>query len=219
MSEPEEQPSTTSVVLVDDHAMMRAGIRRVLAEHPRFEVVAEAADTRTALEKVEIKRPDLVILDLALGEESSLSVLPDMLRKSKLSKVLILSMYDDVEHVQAALAAGAHGYLLKDSAEHELIDALDMLLAGDQYVHPALGARLARAAMSGPSDPLTEREREVARLLALGHTNQEISDQIYLSVRTVETHRAHIMTKLNLHSRADLVQWALDQKLIGNTKL
>ena len=215
MTEAEQGAGIVSVVLVDDHAIMRSGLRRLLAEETGFEVVAEAADSRSALEKVEIKRPDIVVLDLALGDENALDVLPDLLSKSAASKVLILSMYDDAEHVTAAFAAGAHGYLLKDSAEHELIDAIKTLMRGEQYVHPTLGVRLARAALQGPTDTLTEREREVIKLLALGHTNQEIAATIFVSVRTVETHRAHVMGKLNLHSRAELVQWALEHKLIG----
>jgi two-component system response regulator NreC len=205
------------VVLVDDHAIVRSGLRRLLEEEQDIEVVGEAADSALALEKVEVTRPDIVVLDLALGEENSLDVLPTMLHKSRDSRVLILSMYDDAQHVKDALAAGAHGYLLKDAADSELVDAIHILHSGEQYIHPTLGARLLRASMEGPTDPLTDREREVTRLLALGHTNQEIAETIFVSVRTVETHRAHIMAKLRLNSRAELVQWALDQKLIGQS--
>lgn len=212
-----EDAAPIRVVLVDDHAIVRSGLRRVLADAEGIEVVAEAGDSYTALEKVEVTRPDIVVLDLALGAENALDVLPDMLRKSQKTRVLVLSMFDDAQHVQDAMATGAHGYLLKDSAEEELVGAIRSLHAGEQYIHPTLGARLVKASIAGPSDPLTDREREVARLLALGHTNQEIASSIYVSVRTVETHRAHIMTKLNLQSRSDLVQWALSQNLIGQT--
>jgi DNA-binding NarL/FixJ family response regulator len=209
------ETTTIRVVLVDDHAIVRSGLRRVLADHDGIEVVGEAGDAPGAIEQVDIKRPDIVVLDLALGDVDALEHMPELLRKARGGRVLVLSMYDDVEHVQAALAAGAHGYLLKDAAEQELVDALTAINAGDQYIQSSLGARLVRASMAGPSDPLTDREREVARLLALGHTNQEIAKSIYVSVRTVETHRAHVMGKLGLHSRAELVQWALDQRLIG----
>jgi len=207
---PSDESPVASVVLVDDHGVVRAGLARLIEVHDDLRLVGQAADIRSALEVVEIKRPDIVVLDITLGADNALDVLPTMLAKSKASRVLILSMHDDVAHVQDAFAAGAHGYLLKEAAETDLIDAIHALLQGETYVHPTLGARLARAAIAGPSDPLTEREREVARLLALGHTNQDISSQLYLSVRTVETHRGHVMAKLRLSSRAELVQWALD---------
>jgi two-component system response regulator NreC len=155
------------------------------------------------------------VLDIELGADNSLDILPEMLGRSHKPKVLILSMHDEPGYVQEAFAAGAQGYLLKDSAESDLLDAIAALGRGDRYVHPTLGARLAQAALEGPSDPLTEREREIVRLLALGHTNQDIAKQLFLSVRTVETHRSHAMSKLNLKSRSDLVQWALETGLIG----
>lgn len=138
-----------------------------------------------------------------------------MLAKSTGTRVLILSMHDEASWVQEAFAAGAHGYLLKDAAETDLIEAIRTISSGETYVQPSLGARLAKAALAGPSDPLSDREREIARLLALGHTNHDIASQLYLSVRTVETHRSHIMTKLRLDSRAELVRWALDSGIIG----
>lgn len=209
--------SPVRIVLVDDHGVVRAGLRRLLADVEDFEVVGEAGTLRDALETVEIKRPDIVVLDITLGSDNALEAMPEIQKKSRGAKVLILSMHDDPEHVQEAFAAGAEGYLLKDSAETDLIDALRALRAGERYVHPTLGARLAHAALRGPQDPLTDRERDIARLLALGHTNQDIAGQLYLSVRTVETHRSHVMAKLQLKSRADLVQWALDRGLIGKS--
>lgn len=205
------------VVLVDDHGVVRAGLRRLIAETDEFEVAGEAGTLKDALEQVEIKRPDIVVLDITLGEDNALDAMPDVIKKSRGAKILILSMHDDAEHVQNAFAAGADGYLLKDSAEDDFIDALAALRRGERYVHPTLGARLAQAATQGPQDPLTERERDITRLLALGHTNQDIAQQLFLSVRTVETHRAHVMTKLQLASRAELVQWALDRGLIGKS--
>jgi two-component system response regulator NreC len=204
-------------VLVDDHGVVRAGLRRLLESTDEFEVAGEAGTLRDALETIEVKRPDLVVLDITLGDEDALEAMPEIIHKGRGAKVLILSMHDDTEHVQHAFAAGADGYLLKESAESDLIDALEALRRGERYVHPTLGARLARAALEGPEDPLTDRERDIARLLALGHTNQDIAGQLYLSVRTVETHRAHVMAKLQLGSRADLVRWALDRGLIGKS--
>lgn len=203
-----------TVVLVDDHGVMRAGLRKLLGDTDEFEVVGEAGNVRDAIESIEVKRPDLVVLDITLGADNALDSMPDILAKARGARVLILSMHDDAEHVQDSFAAGAHGYLLKDSAESDLVDALRALYRGERYVHPVLGARLAQAATAAPQDPLTDREREIARLLALGHTNQDIGSQLFLSVRTVETHRAHVMAKLQLASRVELVQWALDRGLL-----
>jgi two-component system response regulator NreC len=210
-----EGVSALRIVVVDDHGVVRAGLKRLIDDHEELECVGEAGDVRTALEVVEVKRPDVVVLDIELGADSSLDSLPAMLSKAHKPKVLILSMHDDVDHVQASFAAGADGFLIKDAAEQDLVDAITTLARGERYLHPVLGARLTQAAISGPSDPLTDREREITRLLALGHTNQEISKQLFLSVRTVETHRAHVIAKLGLNSRAELVQWALDQRLIA----
>ena len=203
------------IVLVDDHGVVRAGLRRLIADSGDFEVVGEAGSLSEALEAIDIKRPDIVVLDITLGSDNALDSMPDIARKAHGAQILILSMHDDVQHVQDAFGAGAQGYLLKESAETDLIDALHTLHRGERYVHPTLGARLAQAALDGPEDPLTDRERDITRLLALGHTNHDIAQQLYLSVRTVETHRAHVMAKLQLHSRAELVQWALDRGLIG----
>ncbi|MCW2949065.1 MAG: two component transcriptional regulator, LuxR family [Thermoleophilia bacterium] len=204
------------VVLVDDHAVVRAGLASLLAGHDGIELAGQAGDVSSALEIVEIKRPDVVVLDIELGDQDALvDALPKMLSHAHKPNVLILSMHDDAAHVQAAFAAGAHGFLLKDAAEDDLLDAIFALSRGERYVHPVLGARLAQAASAGPTDTLTDRERQIVRLLALGNTNQEIAAQLFLSVRTIETHRSHIMGKLGLHSRAELVQWALDSGVIG----
>jgi len=203
------------VLLVDDHAVVRAGLANLLSSVDDIEVVAQAGTVALALEKVEVTRPDVVVLDITLGTEESLDSLPELLRLGRDPRVLILSMHDDVDHLQAAFAAGAHGYLIKDAATDELVDAIRILHNGGRYVHPVLGARLAQAASAGPADDLTDRERDVVRLLALGHTNQAVAAQLYLSVRTVETHRAHAMSKLRLTTRAELVRWALDHDLLA----
>lgn len=210
--------STTAVIrvlLVDDHAVVRAGLAQLLATTDDIDVVGQAGTIALALEKAEVTRPDVVVLDITLGDDDSLESLPELLRLGRDPRVLILSMHDDVEHLQAAFAAGAHGYLIKDAATDELVEAIHALHSGARYVHPVLGARLAQAATAGPSDDLTDRERDVVRLLALGHTNQDVAAQLFLSVRTVETHRAHALSKLRLQSRAELVRWALDHDLLS----
>jgi two-component system, NarL family, response regulator NreC len=143
---------------------------------------------------------------------------PQLLHEHPETKVLVLSMQDDPQYVKQAFSAGASGYILKEAADTEVVGAIRDVAAGNHYVHPALGARLVaaetEAARRADEDPLSEREREVLRLLALGHTNQEISSQLYISVRTAETHRAHIMQKLRLSSRAELVRYALEQGVL-----
>jgi DNA-binding NarL/FixJ family response regulator len=144
--------------------------------------------------------------------------MPAVLEAAAPAKVLVLSMQDDPRYVREAFAAGASGYVLKEAADTELVSAVRAVAAGERYVHPSLGARMiaaeAEAAARAQADPLSEREHEVLRLLALGHTNQEIASTLYISVRTAETHRAHIMQKLRLKSRADLVRYALDQGVL-----
>lgn len=207
-------PSHTRIVIVDDHAVVRAGLARLLEDREGIDVVGEAGDARSGLERIEVTRPDVAVLDIELPDGSGLDLVPDIMRRSAGTRVLILSMHDEPQFVEAAFAAGVHGYLLKDAADSELVAAIETLQAGERYVYPPLGARLAQAALDRANDPLTGREREIARLLALGHTNQEVASQLYLSVRTVETHRSHLMGKLRLSSRAELVRWALDEGLL-----
>ncbi|MEO6866841.1 MAG: response regulator transcription factor [Gaiellales bacterium] len=205
------------VVLVDDHAVVRAGLRMLIEQQAGLHVVGEAGTGAEALEIVEIKRPDVVVLDVELPDADGLELLPQLQHKTRnTARFLILSMHDDPDRVQRAFAAGASGYLIKDAAEGELITAIETIQDGEQYLYPPLGASLMRAASQGPKDPLTDRERDIARLLALGHTNQEAATQLYLSVRTIETHRAHVMGKLRLQSRAELTRWALANGLLDD---
>ena len=150
--------------------------------------------------------------------ESGIEVLPKLLHESPETKVLVLSMQDDPTYVREAFAAGAKGYVLKEAADEEVVSAVREVAGGGSYVHPSLGARLVAAEAAeraaAAADPLSEREREVLRLLALGHTNQEIAEQLYISVRTAESHRAHIMQKLRLATRAELVRYALATGLL-----
>jgi DNA-binding NarL/FixJ family response regulator len=206
------------VVVVDDHAVVRSGLRLLLDAEDDLEVVGEAGTTREAVFEVRAQKPDVVLLDVVLPGESGIEALPRLLHEAPDAKVLILSMQDDPSYVRQAFAAGASGYVLKEAADAEVVGAVRDVAAGGRYVHPALGARLvaaeAQEQAAAEADPLTDREREVLRLLALGHTNQEIAKQLYISVRTAETHRAHIMQKLRLTSRAELVRHALAQGLL-----
>ena len=206
------------VVIVDDHAVVRAGLRLLLDAEDDIETVGEAGDAREAIFEVRKHKPDVVLMDVVLPDRSGIEVTPDVLGEAPGTKVLILSMEDDPSYVRSAFSAGASGYVLKEAADSELVTALRQVAAGERYVHPVLGARMAsadaEAAARAEVDPLSEREREVLRLLALGHTNQEIATMLYISVRTAETHRAHIMQKLRLGTRAELVRYALSQGLL-----
>jgi two-component system, NarL family, response regulator NreC len=203
---------------VDDHAVVRSGLRLLLDSEGGFETVAEAGTARDAIFEVRKHKPDIVLMDVVLPDKSGIETTPDVLREAPEARVLVLSMEDDPRYVREAFAAGAFGYVLKEAADSELVSALKQVAAGERYVHPALGARMAVAeaetAARAEEDPLSEREREVLRLLALGHTNQEIAKTLFISVRTAETHRAHIMQKLRLTTRDELVRYALAQGLL-----
>ena len=208
------------VVVVDDHAVVRSGIKLLLDSHDDIEVVGEAGNAKDAVFRVRELSPDVVLLDLIMPGESGIEVLPKLLKEASEAKVLVLSMQDDPSYVREAFAAGASGYVLKEAADEEVVTAVREIAGGGSYVHPTLGARMvsadAAARAAAEADPLSDREREILRLLALGHTNQEIAKMLFISVRTAETHRAHIMQKLRLSTRAELVRHALAQGLLDD---
>jgi two-component system response regulator NreC len=201
------------VLIVDDHAVVRAGLRLLLDANDDIEVVGEAGTARDAVFRAREVHPAVILMDVMMPDESGIDVLPKLLHEHPETKVLILSMQDDPRYVREAFEAGASGYVLKEAADSEVVAAVREVARGGRYVNPELGARLitadAEARREADSDPLSDREREVLRLLALGHTNQEIAKQLFISVRTAETHRAHIMQKLRLGTRAELVRHAL----------
>jgi DNA-binding NarL/FixJ family response regulator len=209
---------TIRVLVVDDHAVVRTGLRRVLDAEPDIETVGEAPNAeRAVFEALELK-PDVVLLDVVMPGKSGIEGMPAVLQAVPATKVLVLSMQDDPRYVREAFDAGASGYVLKEAVDAEVVAAVRAVASGERYLHPALGARLIAADQEerkrADADPLSEREREVLRLLALGHTNQEIAKMLFISVRTAETHRAHIMQKLHLGSRAELVRYALAERLL-----
>ncbi len=209
--------STIRIVLADDHVVVRHGLKMVLDQEADFEVIAEAGDVAETLRKVRAIRPDVLVLDLNLGSESSLDSIPTLRADSPGTAIVVLTMQNEPGFARQALQAGASGYVLKESADEELVEAVRAATRGETYLNPRLGARLASEppSPSGPPGDLTDRELEVLRLIALGNTNTEIAEQLFLSVRTVETHRAHIQRKLGRTSRAELVAYALEHRLVG----
>ncbi len=207
-------PGEIRIVIADDHAVVRSGLRLLLDTEDDFEVVAEAGDVDAARRYVRGHRPAVLVLDLNMPGGSSLEAIPAIRAESPDTHIVVLTMQEEPAFARQALSAGASGYVLKEAADGELVEAVRRAAASETYLNPSLGARIAREPPPGPPDDLSEREVEVLRLIALGHTNAEIAEQLYLSVRTVETHRAHIQQKLRVSSRAELVRYALQRGLV-----
>lgn len=210
--------SPIRIVLADDHRVVRTGLVLLLEAEDGIEVVAETGDVDGALRAVLGHKPDVLILDLNMpGTQTSLEALPLVRERSAQTATVVLTMQEDPEYARRALRTGALGYVLKEAADAELVEAVRRAADGKTYLNPSLGARLAATPEqpTGPPDDLSGRELEVLRLIALGHTNAEIGAQLVLSVRTVETHRAHVQQKLGRSTRAELVRYALDHGLLS----
>jgi two-component system, NarL family, response regulator NreC len=202
------------VVIADDHAIVRRGLRQVFAADAGFALVAEASDLDGARRAVLGHRPRVLVLDLKMPGGSTLEAIPELRRTFPDTQIVVLTMQDEPAYARQALNAGALGFVLKEAAESELLDAVRRAAAGEPYLNPRLGARLAAEPPPGLPDGLTEREVTVLRLIALGHTSNEIASDLFLSLRTVETHRARILRKLALGSRAEIVRYALAHHLV-----
>jgi two-component system, NarL family, response regulator NreC len=211
-------PSPICVLIVDDHALLRSGLRLLLEAEEGFVVADEAGDAEGAIRLARLHKPDVVLLDVVLPGRNGIDAVRDILASAPQTRILMLSMQDDPRYVRESFTAGASGYVLKEAAGDELVEAVRTVAGGGRYVHPVLGARLAardaEAKALIEADGLSDREREVFRLLAIGHTNQEIARLLVISVRTAETHRAHVLRKLGLSSRADLVRHAIELGLL-----
>jgi len=206
------------VLLVDDHPLVRAGIRRVLETRPGLTVVGEASNGAEALGLIENLEPDIVVLDLTMPEVDGLDVLNRLRRRSGTLRILVLTMHAQGEYVRRAIDAGADGYLLKESAVQELLTAIDTVWSGHPYYSPRIEAELARSMEAGERPPdvarLTGREREVLRGIARGLSTKEMAARLAISARTVETHRANLMRKLEIRSIARLTQYAIRAGLV-----
>lgn len=205
-----------TVVLADDHELVRDGIRMVLEAEDDIRVVAQASDAESAARYVLGHKPTVLVLDLNMPGLPSLELIPKMLESSPGTSVIVVTMQNEPAFARQALRAGATGFVVKQSAAAELVSAVRSVLAGQTYINPNLGARLAAEppAPDGPPDDLTPREVEVLGLLSLGYMNPEIADRLVLSVRTVETHRANIQRKTGLSTRAELVAYAIENDLV-----
>ncbi|MEZ5126507.1 MAG: response regulator transcription factor [Thermoleophilia bacterium] len=224
----EAQPAPIRVLLVDDHEILRKGLRALLSGQPGVDVVGEAGDGAEAVAKVAELRPDVVIMDIMMPRMNGIEATTHIHHDCPDSKVLILSMYDDEEYVQQVIRAGASGYVLKGFAADDLLRAIDEVHHGSSFLHPSVAAKLIDAFVrqvpaheqaseheSGDHEHLTPRERQVLKLIAEGNTNQEVADQLLLSRKTVENHRTSIMRKLDAHDVTELVKYALRTGLIS----
>jgi DNA-binding NarL/FixJ family response regulator len=209
----------TTILIADDHGVLRAGLRALLSAERDFEVVGEAASGTEALRLAERLRPDVVLIDIGLPDMDGLEATRQLLARPLGTRVLVLTVHEDEALVREALHSGAAGYVVKRAVESELIDAIRAVAAGHLYVHPALTRALIspnRAPAAGPpTDCLTPREVQVLQLVAQGYTNCQIAEMFSLSVRTVESHRARLRAKLDLRSRADLVRYATGLGLLA----
>jgi two-component system response regulator NreC len=207
------------ILIIDDHQLVRSGLRRLLEGEENFTVEDEAGTAYDAVRLARLHKPDVILLDVVMPGGSGLDAIPEIREAAPDAKIVTLSMQDDPSYVRQAFASGASGYVLKEAADDELLAAVREVAVGGTYVDPQLGARLAAAdvtaAAEAAADPLSDREHEVLRLLALGHTNQEIAQMLFISVRTAETHRARIMQKLRISTRAELVRYAIDHGVLA----
>lgn len=208
------------ILIADDHAVLRAGLRLLINSQPDLEVVGEAHSGQEAIAQTATLSPDIVLMDITMGDMDGLEAARRIKQARPDVKILFLTMHEEEDYLRRALAVGAAGYCPKSAADVELLSALRAVAKGNVYIHPSHtkvlleGMLPSRAEAPPPAAVLSEREREVLSLVALGHTSQEIANQLYLSVKTVETYRARIMEKLGLRSRAALVRYALEQGLM-----
>jgi DNA-binding NarL/FixJ family response regulator len=214
-------PLKAKILLADDHAMVRRGLRMLLDAEPDLEVAAEVGDGRAAVATVLAGDFDLVILDVTMPRQTGLQAAAEITRRMPDQRVLILSMHHNEQYFFEAIRAGASGYVLKSAADHDLVAACRATLRGEPFIYPPAAKRLlsdylerARTDGDAPTDPLTPRETEVIKLVAEGSTNREIAEELVISEKTVERHRANILEKLGMHDRVELTRYAIRRGLV-----
>lgn len=208
------------VLIADDHAILREGIIALLNRYDDIEVVGEAGDGKQAIERAQELKPDIILMDIAMPGLGGLEATLELRKSCPKSKILVLTQYDNKEYVLRFLRAGASGYVLKKAVGTELVAAIRAVYSGGSFLHPSVAARVVEEYVQGaektqdPYDSLTDREKQVLKLVAEGFTNKEVADLLCISVKTVMAHRANLMEKLAIHSRTDLVKYALRKGLI-----
>lgn len=212
-------PRRTRVLIADDHTIVRHGLRAILKAELDMEVIGEAADGREVLKKVAALRPDIVVLDISMPKMNGLEVTQRLAREAPRTRVIALTMHSSEEYVYSLLKAGARGFLLKESAASDLVEALRLVRRGGTYLHPSISMKVVNEYLKGPDpasriasrDGLSSRECEVLRLIAEGHTSKEIAARLALAVKTIEAHRTRIMEKLRIHNVAGLTRYAISR--------
>ncbi len=215
--------SKIRILLADDHAILRAGLVRLLGEEKDIEVVGEAENGREAVQKVQELHPDIVLMDIGMPVMNGMEATKQIKKRDADVKVLVLTMHDNEEYLFQVLQAGAVGYVLKKAADSDLVNAIHVVSRGDCFLYPSAAKMVVEDYLdklkngqepTSSFDTLTDREREILTLVAEGHTNREIAETLFISVKTVETHKANIMEKLNLHKRAELVKYAIKKGML-----
>jgi two-component system response regulator NreC len=215
--------SKIRILLADDHAILRAGLVRLLGEEQDIEVVGEAENGREAVQKVQELHPDIVLMDIGMPVMNGMEATKQIKKRDQDVKILVLTMHDNEEYLFQVLQAGASGYVLKKAADSDLVNAIHVVSRGDCFLYPSAAKMVVEDYLeklkhgqepTSSFDTLTDREREILTLVAEGHTNREIAESLFISVKTVETHKANIMEKLNLHKRAELVRYAIRKGML-----
>jgi two-component system response regulator NreC len=215
--------SDIKVLLADDHAILRSGLSRLLGEEKDIEVVGEASDGREAIQKVQELEPDIVLMDIGMPVMNGMEATKQIKKRNRDVKVLVLTMHDNEEYLFQVLQAGASGYVLKKAADEDLVNAIHIVYRGDCFLYPSAAKMVVEDYLekvkqghepTGSFDNLTDREKEILTTVAEGYTNREIAEALFISVKTVETHKANIMEKLNLHKRAELVRYAIRKGML-----
>ena len=211
------------VLIADDHAIVREGIRMILALHDDIEVVGEAANGVEAIEQVDKLSPDVVLMDIAMPGLGGLEATLEIVKRKPQSKILVLTQYDNTEYIYRFLKAGAAGYVLKKAVGSDLVSAIRSVFQGKSFIDPSVADRVIKGFLEKPEmageealyDGLSDREKQVLKLIAEGSTNQQIADTLYLSIKTVMTHRTNLMEKLGIHNRSELIKYAIRKGLVS----